>query len=209
MPYLFKLSQRVSRFRARTLLGAAAVVVVGACAKEVASPAAPAGGTTPVTLQLSAPDAAPGASVAVVLRAAEPLAAIQETVAFDPQRLRYERPGDGADLVVVNDQAATQGSLRILATNPQGLAPTGVTLVFTVTASGYTEGVRGTVELAVAPDNGLVWGAAPGGPSRVAGTSQAGGYRFGDANLDGLINVWDVLLLGRASAGTTTLTAEA
>ena len=72
MPYLFKLSRRVSRFRARTLLGAAAVVV-GACAKEVASPAAPAGGTTPVTLQLSAPDAAPGASVAVVLRAAEPL----------------------------------------------------------------------------------------------------------------------------------------
>ncbi len=64
MPYLFKLSRRISRFRARTLLGAAAVVV-GACAKEVASPPAPAGGTTPVTLQLSAPDAAPGGSVAV------------------------------------------------------------------------------------------------------------------------------------------------
>src|SRR5438094_674166 len=207
MPYLFKLSRRVSRFRARTLLGAAAVVV-GACAKEVASPAAPAGGTTPVTLQLSAPDAAPGASVAVVLRAAEPLAAIQETVAFDPQRLRYERPGDGADLVVVNDQAAAQGSLRILATNPQGLAPTGVTLVFTVTASGYTEGVRGTLELAVAPDNSLVWGTVPAAPSRAAGTSPSGGYRFGDATLDGLINVFDVLLLNNVSTGAATLAPQ-
>ena len=65
MPYLFKLSRRLSRFRARTLLGAAAVVV-GACAREVASPAAPAGGTTPVTLQLSTSNAAPGGSVAVV-----------------------------------------------------------------------------------------------------------------------------------------------
>src|SRR5207249_2212389 len=210
MPYLFKLSRRVSRFRARTLLGAAAVVV-GACAKEVASPAAPAGGTTSVTLQLSAPDAAPGASVAVVLRAAEPLAAIQETVAFDPQRLRYERPGDGADLdlVVVNDQAAAQGSLRILATTPQGLAPTGVTLVFTVTASGYTEGVRGTLELAVAPDNSLVWGTVPAAPSRAAGTSPSGGYRFGDATLDGLINVFDVLLLNNVSTGAATLAPQA
>src|SRR5437667_111751 len=207
MPYLFKLSRRVSRFRARTLLGAAAVVV-GACAKEVASPAAPAGGPTPVTLQLSAPDAAPGASVAVVLRAAEPLAAIQETVAFDPQRLRYERPGDGPDLVVVNDQAAAQGSLRILATNPQGLAPTGVTLVFTVTASGYTEGVRGTLELAVAPDNSLVWGTVPAAPSRAAGTSPSGGYRFGDATLDGLINVFDVLLLNNVSTGAATLAPQ-
>src|SRR5205823_6425945 len=107
MPYLFKLSRRVSRFRARTLLGAAA-------------------------------------------------------------------------LVVVNDQAAAQGGLRILATNPQGLAPTGVTLVFTVTASGYTEGVRGTLELAVAPDNSLVSGTVPAAPSRAAGTSPSGGYRFGD-----------------------------
>src|SRR5213078_1506466 len=189
MPYLFKLSRRVSRFRARTLLGAAAVVV-GACAKEVASPAAPAGGTTPVTLQLSAPDAAPGASVAVVLRAAEPLAAIQETV-------------------VVNDQAAAQGSLRILATNPQGLAPTGVTLVFTVTASGYTEGVRGTLELAVAPDDSLVWGTVPAAPSRAAGTSPSGGYRFGDATLDGLINVFDVLLLNNVSTGAATLAPQA
>src|SRR5213080_395037 len=209
MPYLFKLSQRVSRFRARTLLGAAAVVVVGACAKEVASPAAPAGGTTPVTLQLSAPDAAPGGAVAVVLRATEPLAAIQETVAFDPQRLRYERPGDGADLVVVNDQAATQGSLRILATNPQGLAPTGVTLFFTVTARGYTEGVRGTLELAVAPDNSLVWGTVPAAPSRAAGTSPSGGYRFGDGSLDGLINVFDVLLLNNVSTGAATLAPQA
>src|SRR5436190_816846 len=208
MPFLFKLAKRVARLRARPFLVAVAVVA-GACAKEVASLGAPADGTPPVTIQLPSADAAPGASIAVVFRATEPLAAIQETVAFDPQRLRYERPGNGPDLVVVNDEAAAQGSLRVLATNPQGLAPTGVTLVFTVTASGYTEGVRGTVELAVAPDDGLVWGAAPGGPSRVAGASQAGGYRFGDANLDGLINVWDVLLLGRASAGTTTLTAEA
>src|SRR6266550_1955814 len=208
MPFLFKLAKRVARLRSRPFLVAVAVVA-GACAKEVASLGAPADGTPPVTIQLPSADAAPGASIAVVFRATEPLAAIQETVAFDPQRLRYERPGNGPDLVVVNDEAAAQGSLRVLATNPQGLAPTGVTLVFTVTASGYTEGVRGTVELAVAPDDGLVWGAAPGGPSRVAGASQAGGYRFGDANLDGLINVWDVLLLGRASAGTTTLTAEA
>src|SRR6266699_1844702 len=207
MPFLFKLAQRVARLRSRTFLVAVAVVV-GACAKEVASLGAPTDGTPPVTIQLPSADAAPGASVAVVFRATEPLAAIQETVAFDPQRLRYERPGNGPDLVVVNDEAAAQGSLRVLATNPQGLAPTGVTLVFTVTASGYTEGLRGTVELAVAPDDALVWGAAARALAQVAGTS-AGGYRFGDANLDGLINVWDVLLLGRASAGTATLTAQA
>src|SRR5438093_8218815 len=173
MPFLFKLARRIARLRARPLLGAAAVVV-SACAKEVASPPAPAGGTTPVTLQLPTPDAAPGGSVAVVLRTTEPLAAIQETVMFDPQRLHYERPGDGPDLVVVNDQAAAQGSLKVLATNPQGLAPTGVTLVFTVTANGYTEAVRGTLELAVAPDDSIVWGTVPGAPSRAAGTSSSG-----------------------------------
>src|SRR3989454_6719888 len=157
MPFLFKLAQRVARLRSRLLLVTAAAVA-GACARELA---APASGKPPVTLQISAADATPGGSVAVVLRATEPLTAIQETVAFDPQRLRYERPGDGPDLVVVNDEAAAQGSLRVLATSPQSLAPAGVTLVFTVIANGYAEGVRGTVELAVAPDGGLVWGAAP------------------------------------------------
>src|SRR5712671_1326130 len=200
MSFLFKLSQRVARLRSRALL-VAAPVIAGACAKGVVSP--PAGGTPPVTIHLSATDAAPGGSVAVELWATERLAAIQETVAFDPQRLRYERPGDGLDLVVVNDEAAAQGSLRVLATSPQGLAPTGVTLVFTVIANGYAEGVRGTVELAVAPDGGLVWGAAPRAPDRVAGAGPTGAYRFGDANLDGLINLWDVLLLNRASSGAT------
>src|SRR5438876_631796 len=204
MPFLFKLAQRVARLRSRLLLATAAAVA-GACARELA---APASGKPPVTLQISAADATPGGSVAVVLRATEPLAAIQETVAFDPQRLRYERPGDGADLVVVNDQAAAQGSLRILATNPQGLARTGVTLVFTVTAGGYTEGVRGTLELAVAPDDSLVWGTVPGAPSRAAGTSPSGGYRFGDATLDGLINVFDVLLLNNVSTGAATLAPQ-
>src|SRR6266550_4647296 len=205
MPFLFKLAQRVARLRSRLLLVTAAAVA-GACARELA---APASGKPPVTLQISAADATPGGSVAVVLRATEPLTAIQETVAFDAQRLRYERPGDGPDLVVVNDEAAAQGSLKVLATNPQGLASTGVTLVFTVTASGYIQGVRGTLELAVAPDDQLVWGAAPSATDRVAGSSPSAGYRFGDVNLDGLINVWDVLSLSRASAGTGTLGPQA
>src|SRR5438046_2558258 len=208
MPFLFKLAKRVARLRSRPFLVAVAVVA-GACAKEVASLGAPADGTPPVTIQLPSADAAPGASIAVVFRATEPLAAIQETVAFDPQRLRYERPGNGPDLVVVNDQAPGQGSSGILATNPQGLAPTGVTLVFAVTASGYTEGVRGTLELAVAPDNSLVWGTVPAAPSRAAGTSPSGGYRFGDATLDGLINVFDVLLLNNVSTGAATLAPQA
>src|SRR5882762_923591 len=206
MPFLFKLSKRVARLRSHALLVAAAVVA-GACAKGVVSP--PAGGTPPVTIHLSATDAAPGGSVAAELRATERLAAIQETVAFDPQRLRYERPGDGPDLVVVNDQAAAQGSLKVLATNPQGLAPAGVTLVFTVTASGYTDGIRGTLEIAVAPDDRLVWGAATAGLTRAAAASPSGGYRFGDVTLDGLINVWDVLLMSRVSGGTATLTPQA
>src|SRR6266576_2954436 len=205
MPFLFKLAQRVARLRSRFLLVTAAAVA-GACARELA---APASGKPPVTLQISAADATPGGSVAVVLRATEPLTAIQETVAFDAQRLRYERPGDGPDLVVVNDEAAAQGSLKVLATNPQGLASTGVTLVFTVTASGYIQGVRGTLELAVAPDDQLVWGAAPSATDRVAGSSPPAGYRFGDVNLHGLINVWDVLSLSRASAGTGTLGPQA
>ncbi|HYR13021.1 MAG TPA: Ig-like domain-containing protein, partial [Mycobacterium sp.] len=208
MPFLFKLSKRVARLRARLLLVAAAAVA-GACAKEVASPAGPAGGTEPVALQISAPNATPGESIAVTLRATEPLAAIQEAVAFDPQRLHYEKLGGGPDLVVVNDQAAAQGSLKVLATNPQGLAPAGVTLVFTVTASGYTNGIRGTLEIAVAPDDRLVWGAATAGLTRAAGASPAGGYRFGDVTLDGLINVWDVLLMSRVSGGTATLAPEA
>src|SRR5256884_8398012 len=205
MPFLFKLAQRVARLRSRLLLVAAAAVAA-AGPKDLASPA---GEKTPVTIQISAPDAAPGGSVAVVLRATQPLSAIQETVAFDAQRLRYERPGDGPDLVVVNAEAAAQGSLKVLATNPQGLASTGVTLVFTVTASGYIQGVRGTLELAVAPDDQLVWGTAPSGTDRVAGSSQSGGSRFGDVNLDGLINVWDVLLLSRAGSGTGTLGPQA
>jgi len=168
MPFLFKLAKRVARLRARLLLVAAAAVA-GACAKEVASPAAPAGGTASVALQISAPNATPGESIAVTLRATEPLAAIQEAVAFDPQRLHYEKLGDGPDLVVVNDQAAAQGRLKVLATNPQRLAPAGVTLVLTVTASGYTDGIRGTLEIAVAPDDRLVWGAATAGLTRAAG----------------------------------------
>src|SRR5256884_2981098 len=204
MPFLYKLAKRVARLRSRPFLVAVAVVA-GACAKEVASLGAPTDGTPPVTIQLPSADAAPGASIAVVLRATEALAAIQETVAFDPQRLRYERPGNGPDLVVVNDEAAAQGSLRVLATNPQGLAPTGVTLVFTVTASGYTEGVRGTVELAVAPDDRLVWGAAPSAPARVAGTSVAGSYRLRDGTLDRLVNASVLLLLNQASTGAATL----
>ena len=184
MPFLFKLSKRVARLRSRVLLVAAAAVA-GACAKEVASPA---GEKTPVAIQISALDVKPGGSIAVVLRATQPLAAIQETVAFDPQRLHYERQGDGPDLVVVNDEAAAQGSLKVLATNPQGLASPGVTLVFTVTASGYTEGIGGTLELAVGPDDRLVWGTAPSAADRAAGTSPAGSYRFGDVNLDGQIN---------------------
>src|SRR5438132_1952420 len=111
MPFLCKLAQRVARLRSRLLLVTAAAVA-GACARELA---APASGKPPVTLQISAADATPGGSVAVVLRATEPLTAIQETVAFDAQRLRYERPGDGPDLVVVNDEAAAQGSLKVLA----------------------------------------------------------------------------------------------
>src|SRR5439155_21360294 len=201
--------RRVARLRARTLLGTAAVLL-GACAKEVASPAAPASGSMPVTLQLSTLNAAPSGAVAVVLRATEPLAAIQETVLFDPQRLHYERPAGGPDLVVVNDRAAAQGSLRVLATNPQGLASTGVTLVFTVTARGYSAGVRGMLELAVAADAGRVWGTVVSGPDRVVSrSSAAGSYRYGDATLDGVINVFDVLLLNKVAAGTATLTPEA
>ena len=98
MPFLFKLAKRVARLRSRPFLVAVAVVV-GACAKEVASLSAPTDGTPPVTIQLPSADAAPGASIAVVLRATEPLAAIQETVAFDPQRLRYEHPGNGPDQI--------------------------------------------------------------------------------------------------------------
>src|SRR2546429_1420442 len=207
MPFLFKLAQRVARLRSRLLLVTAAAVA-GACARELA---APASGKPPVTLQISAADATPGGSVAVVLRATEPLTAIQETVAFDAQRLHYERPADGPDLVVVNDRAAAQGSLRVLATNPQGLASTGVTLVFSVTARGYSAGVRGLLELAVAADEGgRVWGTVTSGPERGASrSSAAGSYRYGDATLDGLINVFDVLLLNKVAAGTATLTPQA
>src|SRR5205807_856075 len=66
-----------------------------------------------------------------------------------------------------------------------------------------------TLELAVAPDDQLVWGTAPGATDRVAGSSPSTGYRFGDVNLDGLINVWDVLSLSRATAGTGTLGPQA
>src|SRR5205823_3248600 len=65
------------------------------------------------------------------------------------------------------------------------------------------------LELAVAPDDQLVWGADPSATDRVAGSSPSAGYRFGDVNLDGLINVWDVLSLSRASAGTGTLGPQA
>src|SRR2546430_16473149 len=106
MPFLLKLAQRVARLRSRLLLVAAAAVA-GACAKELASPA---GEKTPVTIQISAPDAAPGGSVAVVLRATQPLSAVQETVAFDAQRLRYERSGDGPELGAVYAESRCTGS---------------------------------------------------------------------------------------------------
>src|SRR5439155_1431736 len=79
------------------------------------------------------------------------------------------------------------------------------TLVFTVTARGYTAGVRGTLEFAVAPDDRLVWGTVSRGPAQITASSPTENYRFGDVTLDGLINVFDVLLLNKMVAETATL----
>src|SRR5215471_13973632 len=80
-------------------------------------------GALTVGLDLSARTAPTGARIAVAVRAdgslSEALQGLQASLRFDPSRLSYVgQSSRGTSLVLVNDQAAARGELRVIAVEP-------------------------------------------------------------------------------------------
>lgn len=144
------------------MLLAAGVFGAAACDRDEArlthAPAVPA---LAVGFDASDLAAAPGARIAIAIRAraagAEPLAALQGYLRFDPSRLRYVgQVPEGATLVTVNDQAAARGEVRLLSVNVVGLEPHTAVLVFEVVGADYARGLHYTLEEAVLKDERVI-----------------------------------------------------
>jgi len=236
-------SKHLSRWRSAAGLVSALMLVV-ACdeSRTPMTPPTPAAALT-VGLEVSSLTAAPGAHVAVAVRAAgqlaEPLQGLQGYVRFDPARLTYlGQAAGGTSLVLVNTHQAAAGAVRLISVEPRGLAARTAVLIFSVKDGDYTRGLSyeferaasqrleferaGSGALAEATD--LVAGDAvtltaedwcrvlmPGQYTARHGAifPTPGQYRanlqYGDATLDGAINVLDVVYLSNISVGNVAL----
>jgi len=226
--------------RALTVGLAAALAVSSGC--RPGDQVAPPDLSHALTLQLevSAGIAAHGEQIAVAVRAdaqlPEPLQGLQGYIRFNAARLAYVgQAADGQSLVMVNDQAAGRGEIRVLSVEPRGLDTRTAVLLFQVKASSYLSGlryefegaaslhyglstaavksnVREAADLAVVPAARITaeqWAQrlAPSLPYGVALTpgQYAPNLKYGDATLDGNINVLDVVYLSNISVGNTAL----
>jgi hypothetical protein len=176
------------------------------------------------------PDTGPARQVAVVLRSAgvaagDPILAIQGTLMYDPARLRYLGQGSGTDVLLVN--RVDPRRLRLVALALGRLEAAAVTLVFQVLAPHYTEEMGFKVEAAV-PEHAVVASdrlepiVLDAGPVQVISerpnpaeleipalthaAAAPGPPVYGDVNLDGGLNVLDVVILSRAVVGLEPLT---
>ena len=205
---------------------------------------APEAPSPDLSLSVSSAGAAPGASVAVVLRTAArdggSIAGLQGSLRFDPERLEYLGQSPvGSSVVVTNWSATDRGTLRILAIDTllRRLDPS--VFAFRVKAAGYTEGLRFQVEGAVAPrgrplaglepplgvgeDPSLSLGAEPrrltvedwaerlGHPRAAVRLALVPGQgtRYGDATLDGPVNILDALATANVAVGNLPLLTDA
>lgn len=214
-------------------LALAALLLAGAALPGGCEPDEPLDAPPPpllvVGLDVSRAAGRGGALVAVAIRAeagnADPIAAIQGTLRFDPTRLRYVgQAEDAPGLVLVEGAGAGRGELGVLALDLAGLARRPVTLVFEVLAKGHTRGLRFVPALAVtrgmAALRTMDVAAAPSRagdlkvPSRVTRRSPAdwersmapmvaepagagGGPVHGDATGDGVVDRRDAVRLAR------------
>ena len=193
-----------------------------------------------VGLEVSSLTAGAGDRIAVAVRteSPEPLQGLQGYVRFNPSRLTYVGQSTaGKPFVLVNDQGAGRGELRLISVEPAGLDARAALLVFQVRAADYTTGLRYAFEGAVsahaeywkassrvlAAASDLTVGDAARytadqwvarlDPSLVkahaAPVLSPGQYapnlKYGDATLDGNINVTDVTYVANVSVGAVTV----
>lgn len=139
--------------RAAWLRSAGALAVLAAAAAcsggDAVAPSAP-GAPVPSTASLrlvasSAPVAGQPVALAVELRgsAADVPVGVQGYLRYDASRLTFAGQADAdPNFVVVNDQKAAQGELRVLAINPRALGERALTLVFEAKAADALAGAR-------------------------------------------------------------------
>ena len=173
-------------------------------------------------LVLSADTAPIGSEVAIGLRSADSAAilAIQGTLYFDPERLRYSGvSNDSAVLIAAyNTSQAGRGQVQLAL----GAAASGMraAIVFTVKRPNYASGLFFETKTGVFQDGASLAGqiARPGEidpllparanappaiavlPRRSAGLIPPN-TQYGDANLDGRLNVGDALLVANIGVG--------
>ncbi|HUL04281.1 MAG TPA: hypothetical protein VLV16_13760 [Gemmatimonadales bacterium] len=232
----------IGNARRATLWLLAAVAVIAGCQDDHGPLSAPAlRQPVAVGLEVSSLTAGAGDRIAVAVRSEsdEPLLGLQGYVRFDPSRLSYVGQSTvGKTLVLVNDQAASRGELRVISVEPAGLTARAATLIFTVRSASYTTGLRYAFEAAtsqhgdyklasprvltaaadltageaarytandwmarLAPE---LYAASRNRPAMTPG-QYAPNLKYGDANLDGTINVLDVVYLANVSVGAVTL----
>ncbi len=168
---------------------------------------------------------------------ADVLAGLQGRLRFDPRRLRYVgQPLAGAVLVLVNSDAAEQGELRVVSLRLEGLPRETADLRFVVLSPSWEAGLRYQLEEAATPDvraihasrnlpltesataplAGIIgrhslrdWWQYFGWQERVRPNVPGAGTVFGDASLNGLIDVIDASTVANLAVGNRQLLTEA
>jgi hypothetical protein len=143
--------QALERLRALLFL---VLLLASACSPErLLETPVPSASPVRAGLALSAPDARPGDTIAVQVRAMRAdgvaLEMVQGNLRFDPGALRFVgQPLVGDALVVVGDTGADRGTLRVLSLRVAGLAPATADLRFVVTRPGYADRLTYRMDLA-------------------------------------------------------------
>ena len=167
----------------------------------------------------------------------QPLAGLQGTVRFDARRLRFiGQPLAGAAFVLVNPDAAERGELRVASLRLDGLSRETADLRFVVLSPVWEAGLGYELEEAVTPDVrakhvsrmlpltesavaplvGTVgrhtlqdWWRYFGLVERVRPNVPGAGTVYGDASLNGLIDVIDASTVANLAVGNRQLLTEA
>lgn len=147
--------------RWRSAFWMAAAIGVAGCNKDMpAAPGAdgPQGGDANLStgVEVSSRSAKPGESVLVTVvqdaQLREPVIALQGYVRFDPARLEYlGQQVEQGTMVVLNDQQAARGSLRLVSLKLPALQRTAAGFVFRVKSEDYTKDLKFQLEVASTP----------------------------------------------------------
>jgi hypothetical protein len=187
---------------------------------------------SPLRLEVSSADAAPGDQIAMVVRLVDAsqgsLLGVQGVVSYDSAHLRYLGQASGPEQLLVNDR--NPGVLRVIALAAAGLPPEAFTLVLEVVAPGYLDRLGFELEAAALDGAGIPPGplgdpvvrpdlSVPAVENATAGDSLGrisnghaasppgtlAAVRYGDITVDGSIDVTDAYAISRAAVGLETL----